>query len=143
MRRSGAPTERLCWAWTLSFGQRPHIFRDGLAPTVVIAGAPIWEKARARLRLRRISMSDQRGFVSADEFHPDPYTQASLLALLCAIAFVLPSNGISTNFCPKYTPAVATLNPMSFNVRWNRFGGLPRTGTRYAAPSRQSKVRSG
>src|SRR5882762_4314817 len=76
MRRSGAPTERLCWAWTLSFGQRPHIFRDGLAPTVVIAGAPIWEKARARLRLRRISMSDQRGFVSADEFHPDPYTQS-------------------------------------------------------------------
>src|ERR1700682_5505197 len=57
-------------------GQRPHIFRDGLAPTVVIAGAPIWEKARARLRLRRISMSDQRGFVSADEFHPDPYTQS-------------------------------------------------------------------
>jgi hypothetical protein len=24
-----------------------------------------------------------------------------LLALLCAIVFVLPSNGISTNFCPK------------------------------------------
>src|SRR6266436_9066839 len=76
MRRSGAPTERPCWAWTLSFGQRPHIFRDGLAPTGVIAGAPIWEKARARLRLRRISMSDQCGFVSADEFHPDPYTQS-------------------------------------------------------------------
>src|ERR1700730_18811003 len=78
MRRSGAPTERLCWAWTLSFGQRPHILRDGLAPTVVIAGAPIWEKARARLRLRRISMSDQRGFVSADHFRPDPYTQSRI-----------------------------------------------------------------
>src|SRR5580693_3780699 len=38
--------------------------------------APIWEKARARLRLRRISMSEQRSFVSVDEFHPDPYTQS-------------------------------------------------------------------
>jgi hypothetical protein len=74
MRRSGAPTERLCRAWTLSFGQRSHIFRDVLA--VVIARAPKWEKARARPRLRRISMSDQHGFVSADQFHLDPYTQS-------------------------------------------------------------------
>jgi hypothetical protein len=27
-------------------------------------------------RLRRISMSDQRGFISADQFHLDPYTQS-------------------------------------------------------------------
>ena len=76
MRRSGAPTERLCWAWTLSFGQRAHILRDLLPFAVVIAGAPISEKARARLRLRRISMSNRRSFVSADQFHPDPYTQS-------------------------------------------------------------------
>jgi hypothetical protein len=43
---------------------------------VVIARAPIWEKARARPRLRRILMSDQHAFVSADRFHPDPYTQS-------------------------------------------------------------------
>jgi hypothetical protein len=43
---------------------------------VVIGGAPIWEEARARPRLRRISMSDQRGFISADQFHLDPYTQS-------------------------------------------------------------------
>jgi hypothetical protein len=53
----------------------PHIFRDLLPFAVLIAG-PIWEKARARLRLRRISMSDQRGFLSADQFHPDPYAQS-------------------------------------------------------------------
>jgi hypothetical protein len=45
---------------------------------VVIGGAPIWEEARARPRLRRISMSDQRGFVSADHFRPDPYTQSRI-----------------------------------------------------------------
>jgi hypothetical protein len=43
---------------------------------VVIGGAPIWEEARARLRLRELSMSDQRGFISADQFHRDPYTQS-------------------------------------------------------------------
>jgi hypothetical protein len=43
---------------------------------VVIGGAPIWEEARAKLRLRELSMSDQRGFISADQFHPDPYTQS-------------------------------------------------------------------
>jgi hypothetical protein len=42
---------------------------------VVIARAAIWEKARARPRLRRLLMSDQHGFISADQFHPDPYTQ--------------------------------------------------------------------
>ena len=53
------------------------IFPGDLLPfTVVIAGPPISEKARARPRLRRISMSDQRGFISADQFHPDPYTQS-------------------------------------------------------------------
>jgi hypothetical protein len=35
-----------------------------------------WERARARPRLRRISMSDQRGFIAADQFHPDPYAQS-------------------------------------------------------------------
>jgi hypothetical protein len=49
---------------------------DLLPFAVVIAGAPISEKARARLRLRRISMSNRRSFVSADQFHPDPYTQS-------------------------------------------------------------------
>jgi hypothetical protein len=45
---------------------------------VVIGGAPIWEEARARPRLRRISRSDQRRFVSADHFRPDPYTQSRI-----------------------------------------------------------------
>src|ERR1700675_28586 len=53
-----------------------HIFRDLLPFAVVIAGAPIGEKARARLRLRGISMSDQRGFVPSDQFHPDPYAES-------------------------------------------------------------------
>src|ERR1700719_1171986 len=43
---------------------------------VVIAGTRIYVKARIRLRLRRISMSDQRGFISADQFQPDPHTQS-------------------------------------------------------------------
>jgi hypothetical protein len=43
---------------------------------VVIGGAPVWEEARAKPRLRRILMSAQRGFISADQFHPDPYTQS-------------------------------------------------------------------
>jgi hypothetical protein len=59
---------------SVSWCQRLRIFRDVLA-VAVIASAPIWEKSRATLRLRRISMSDQRGFVSADLFHPDPYAQ--------------------------------------------------------------------
>jgi len=42
------------------------IFPGDLLPfAVVIAGPPISEKARARPRLRRISMSDQRGFILA------------------------------------------------------------------------------
>jgi hypothetical protein len=44
--RSGAPTQGLRWAWTLSFGRHSHIVQDVLA--VVIANAPTWEKARAR-----------------------------------------------------------------------------------------------
>src|SRR5258708_6223137 len=36
----------------------------------------IREKARARPRLRRLSMGNQRGFISADQFHPDPYIQS-------------------------------------------------------------------
>src|SRR6266849_2463950 len=53
------------------------IFPGDLLPFVaVIAGAPMWEKGRVRPRLRRISMSDQRGFISADQFHPDRYTQS-------------------------------------------------------------------
>jgi hypothetical protein len=43
---------------------------------VVIARAPIWEKGRARSTLRKISMSHQHAFVSADQHHPDPYTQS-------------------------------------------------------------------
>ena len=34
------------------------------------------EKARARPGFRRISMNNQHGFISADQFHPDPYTQS-------------------------------------------------------------------
>ena len=45
---------------------------------MVISSAPLWEEAKARLRLGRISMSDQRGFVSADHFRPDPYTQSRI-----------------------------------------------------------------
>ena len=51
-------------------------FLEATPLALVIGGAPIWEEARARPRLRRISMSDQRGFISADQFHPDPYTQS-------------------------------------------------------------------
>ncbi len=43
---------------------------------VVIGGSPMWEEAGARPRLRRISMSDHRGFISAGPFHTDPYTQS-------------------------------------------------------------------
>ena len=43
---------------------------------VVIGGAPIWEEARARFRLRRISMSDERSFISADHSQADRYTQS-------------------------------------------------------------------
>ena len=43
---------------------------------VVIGGSPTWEEAGARPRLRRISMSDQRGFISAGQFHTDAYTQS-------------------------------------------------------------------
>jgi hypothetical protein len=53
----------------------PVFLGDLLPFAVVIAGTQIWEKARVRLRLRRISM-DQRGFISADQFHPDPYAQS-------------------------------------------------------------------
>ena len=42
---------------------------------VVIGGSPIWEEAGARPRLRRLSMSDQRVFISPGQFHIDPYTQ--------------------------------------------------------------------
>src|SRR5438128_2153959 len=59
-------------------GQRPHVFWKLLPFAVVIGGAPIWEEARARPRLRRISMSDQRGVVSADHYRPDPYTQSRI-----------------------------------------------------------------
>ena len=53
------------------------IFPGDLLPfAAVIAGAPMWEKGRVRPRLRRISMSDQRGFISADQFQPDRYTQS-------------------------------------------------------------------
>src|SRR6266852_3834372 len=34
------------------------------------------EKGSARLTPRRLVMSDQRSFISADQFHPDPYTQS-------------------------------------------------------------------
>jgi len=53
------------------------IFPGDLLPfAAVIPGAPMWEGSKSELRLRRISMSDQRGFVSADQFHPDPYAQS-------------------------------------------------------------------
>jgi hypothetical protein len=69
-------TDRSLLSSIVQVAQRPHIFWKLLPFAVVIGGAPIWEKARARCRLRRISMSDQRGFISADQFHPDPYTQS-------------------------------------------------------------------
>jgi hypothetical protein len=53
-----------------------RVFWKLLPFTAVIGGAPIWEEARARPRLCRSSMSDQRGFVSADPVYPDPYTQS-------------------------------------------------------------------
>ncbi len=34
------------------------------------------EEKKRRLRPRRLVMSDQRSFISADQFHPDPYTQS-------------------------------------------------------------------
>src|SRR5260370_28269262 len=53
------------------------IFPGDVLPFVaVISGAPMWEKGRVRPRIRRISMSDQRGFISADQFQPDRYTQS-------------------------------------------------------------------
>src|SRR5260370_6806589 len=53
------------------------IFPGDVLPFVaVISGAPMWEKGRVRPRLRRILMSDQRGFISADQFQPDRYTQS-------------------------------------------------------------------
>src|ERR1700694_3581823 len=69
-------TERLCWAWTLSFGQRAHILRDLLPFAVVIAGLQYGRKQQRGFRLRRISMSDQPGFIAANQFHPDPHTQS-------------------------------------------------------------------
>ena len=33
-------------------------------------------ESKSEARLRRISMSNHRSFVSADQFHPDPYTQS-------------------------------------------------------------------
>src|ERR1700677_3838578 len=42
----------------------------------VTAGAPMSGKARAGPGFRRISMNNQHGFISADQFHPDPYTQS-------------------------------------------------------------------
>jgi hypothetical protein len=45
-----------------------------------------------------------------------------LLPLLCAIAFVLPSNGISTKFCPKNNPVVWQWQSVynSSGVPWGR-----------------------
>jgi hypothetical protein len=43
---------------------------------LVIAARSNMGESRARLGLRKISMSDQHGFVSADPFHPDPHTQS-------------------------------------------------------------------
>src|ERR1700685_4080926 len=42
----------------------------------VIAGAPMSGKARARPGFLRLSMNNQHGFISADQFRPDPYTQS-------------------------------------------------------------------
>src|ERR1700677_216851 len=42
----------------------------------VTAGAPMSGKARARPGFLRLSMNNQHGFISADQFRPDPYTQS-------------------------------------------------------------------
>ena len=52
------------------------IFPGDLLPfAAVITGDPMWEKGRVRPRLRRVSMSDQGDFISADHFRPDSYKQ--------------------------------------------------------------------
>ena len=48
------------------------IFQDVLAFAAAVARAPAWDKAGARSR----SMSNQHVFISADQFHPDPYTES-------------------------------------------------------------------
>src|ERR1700683_75650 len=72
---SGAPAERLRWRWTLGFDRHSHIFRDVLA---------VGNRQRSNLgeseseapRFRRISMTDQHGFISVRQFHPDPYIRS-------------------------------------------------------------------
>src|SRR3984885_1474185 len=64
------PTPAWCWASTLRFGQRLYIVRRCWC--VEVAGAPTCQRARVRPR----SMSHQRDFISADQFHPDPFTQS-------------------------------------------------------------------
>ena len=77
MNEESWPSNRICLLDAdTELRSTPDIVRDVLTLAVVIARTPIWEKARARLRLRRISMSEQRSFVSVDEFHPDAYTQS-------------------------------------------------------------------
>ena len=57
LRVHGSLTNKLC--------DRPVLF--------VINGV---RKRSARVKLRRLLMSDQHVFISADQFHPDPYTQS-------------------------------------------------------------------
>ena len=68
----GAPSGASVPGTGAQLGASSLTFRDVLAFVEVIAGAPTWEKTRARLG----SMSNQHGFISADQFHPDPYTQS-------------------------------------------------------------------
>src|SRR6266404_3074587 len=49
---------------------------DLLRFAVVIAGAQYGRKQERGLDFADFSMGDQRGFISADQFHPDPYTQS-------------------------------------------------------------------
>src|SRR5580693_5916389 len=82
LRAHGVASHNLCDRWvssvinSVSWFECSQVFWKLLPFAVVIGGAPIWEEARAGPRLRRSSMSDQRGFVSADPVHPDPYTQS-------------------------------------------------------------------
>src|SRR5580692_2368145 len=69
-------TVRSLLSSTVGIGQPAHIFRDLPRFAGAVAGVPIGEKARARLRLRRISMSDQHRVISAGQHHPGPHTQS-------------------------------------------------------------------
>jgi len=66
-------TERSRLSSIAELATSPQLAGDLLPFAAVIAGAPLSEKARARLRLQ---MNSQNGIISDDQFHPDPYIQS-------------------------------------------------------------------